>query len=130
MLPQKILILFLLTSQILFAAPMNDRPAVCYIFNLGKLKSMSPCILSSGYGAGGTYDVLRIGKRKYVAETSTCYDEKTDNNFECGTTLNNKEAIYYKRNLFYDVIVDSSLIDDDALSCYITKDKKTDICFK
>ena len=112
------------------AAPMGEKAAVCYIFKADKLKSKSPCILSMGYGAGGSYASMLIGEKLYNAETSNCYDKKKDEQYECGTSLNGKDAIHYNRNLFYKKITDSSLITENSLSCYLSKDKKIDICVK
>ncbi|MCH7328962.1 MULTISPECIES: hypothetical protein [Acinetobacter] len=116
--------------HIAHAAPTGEKVAVCYIFKGDKIINHSPCILSTGYGAGGTYESMQIGKKSYEAETQICYDKKSDNNIECGISLNGKDATYYHRNLFYNKIDDIKLINSDSLSCYITKDKTTDICIK
>lgn len=113
-----------------YAAPMDERAAVCYVFAAGKLKTKAACILSSGYGAGGSYESAQIGKQTFNAETSTCYDEKRGKDVVCDTSLNDHDAKHYYRDLFYQPITDASLIDDRSLSCYITKDRKTDVCFK
>lgn len=112
------------------AAPVDEKPGICYQFSGSKLINKSTCIISSGYGAGGSYNSIQIGKKEYTAETSTCYDSKKDESVECNTELNGKSAMFYNRDLFYKVIANKNLINENSLSCYQTLDKKTDICFK
>ena len=112
------------------SAPMNEDVSICYKFVNNKLVNKASCIVSSGYGAGGTYTSIEQGKNTYSIETQMCHNNKTDEDEECGTTLNNVDANFYYRDLFYEKISDMSLVSDNLLKCFITKNKKTDICYK
>ena len=125
-----LLFISFLLSTFAHAAPMDERPAVCYTFVKGKLQSRDVCILATGYGAGGSYANIQIGKQIFNAETRACYDKKLDNDVECGVSLNGEDARHYYRDLFYSLITDSTFINDNSLSCYVSKSRKTDICFK
>lgn len=128
---KKILGLLLIAlSPFAQGAPSSDKAGVCYLFSHGKLNKTSTCVVSSGTGAGGFYETLQIGKKRYVSETSTCYNQANDEYDECGTVLNGKVAENYFRNSFYDEITDTSLIDDSSISCTRTKDRKIDVCSK
>lgn len=119
-----------ISSGIAYTAPMNEDAAICYKFSNDKLVSKSTCIVSTGYGAGGAYTSIEQGKTTYSIETEMCYKAKTDEYEECGTSLNDVEANFYYRDLFYKKISDTSLISNNSLNCYITKNKKIDICYK
>lgn len=73
---------------------------------------------------------MKMGKKKFNAEISTCFNQATEETTECGASLNDKDAIHYYRDLFYKKITDLTLVDSRSLSCYQTKDNKTDICVK
>lgn len=100
------------------------------VFKANKLVKKSTCIVSYGYGAGGHYQSMDMGGVEYNTETTTCYDSKKDEQYDCGTTLNDMDAEYYKSDLFYNKISDPSLVDDRSLGCYKTKNNKIDICVK
>ncbi|WP_180644934.1 hypothetical protein [Acinetobacter bereziniae] len=119
-----------LISGTTFGAPMSEDMKICYKFSNNKLVSKSSCIVSSGYGAGGSYTSIEQGKKEYSVETQMCYNKKTDEQEECGTSLNGVDANFYYRDLFYKKISDISLISDNSLKCFITKNKKIDICYK
>lgn len=112
------------------SAPMGEDTGICYVFKANKLVKKSTCIVSYGYGAGGHYQSIDLGGVEYNTETTTCYDSKKDEQYDCGTTLNDMDAEYYNRDLFYNKISDPSLVDDRSLGCYKTKNNKIDICVK
>lgn len=113
-----------------YSAPINEDISICYQFTNNKLTKKSSCFVSSGYGAGGSYTTIEQGKSTYSIETEMCYKAKTDEYEECGTSLNNFEAKFYYRDLFYKKITDMSLVIDNSLKCFITNNKKIDICYK
>ncbi|TEU30078.1 hypothetical protein [Alkanindiges illinoisensis] len=119
-----------LISGVAHAAPTDDRSGICYTFSGNKLLTKFSCLVSTGYGAGGTYESMKMGKKQFNAEISTCYNQATEETTECGASLNEKDAIHYYRDLFYKKITDPTLVDSRSLSCYQTEDKKTDICVK
>lgn len=125
-----ILVCFSIFSCSVYAAPMNEEVSICYKFSNDQLVKKSTCLISSGYGAGGSYVAIEQGKLHYNIETSNTYNEKTDDYDESEPTLNDMPAHYYHRDLFYHKITDKSLITDQSLNCIKTKDKKIDICFK
>lgn len=113
-----------------YSAPISEDISICYQFTNNKLTKKSSCFVSTGYGAGGSYTSIEQGKTEYSIETQMCYNKKTDEQEECGTSLNDVDANFYYRDLFYKRISDMSLISDQSLKCYMTKNKKIDICYK
>ena len=120
----------LISSSLVYSAPMREELSICYKFTNDKLAKKSSCIVHSGYGAGGSYVALEQGKSIYNIETQINYNEKTDSSEESEPTLNDLPATFYTRDLFYNKIEDKSLITDNSLRCYRTKNKKIDICYK
>ena len=45
-----------------------DEVKVCYSFSGDTLKQTQPCIVSTGSGAGGIYESIRIGNKLYLFE--------------------------------------------------------------
>ena len=113
-----------------FSAPMSEEVSICYKFNKDKLINKSTCVVSTGYGAGGSYITLEKGKSIYNIEIENRYDKKTDSYEEGDITLNEMLVTSYYRDLFYNKIADKSFVNDDSLSCFLTKNKKIDICYK
>lgn len=125
-----ILVFFSIFSCSIYAAPMNEEVSICYKFSNDQLVKKSTCIISSGYGAGGSYVAIEQGKFTYNIETMNNYNEKTDDYDESEPTVNDMPAYYYHRDLFYKKITDSSFVTDSSLNCVKTKNKKIDICYK
>ncbi|NNG82930.1 hypothetical protein [Acinetobacter sp. ANC 5378] len=125
-----IMLVLSIVCETAYSAPMNEDATICYKFSNDKLVNKSSCIVSSGYGAGGSYTSIEQSGNTYSIETEMCYKAKTDDYEECGTSLNNVEANFYYRDLFYKKISDMSLVSDNSLKCFITKNKKIDICYK
>lgn len=117
-------------SCLAHSAPMSENISICYQFNNDKLIKRSACIVDSGYGAGGSYINIEQGKSVYLIETESLYDKKNDSYNDGETTLNDIAATSYFRNLFYKKITDKSLISENSLSCFMTKNKKIDVCYK
>lgn len=113
-----------------FSAPMSENMSICYKFSKNKLIEKSRCIVSTGYGAGGSYVTLEQGKSTYNVEIENHYDKKTDSYEEGDITINDVVATYYYRNLSYKRITDKRFIHDDSLNCFLAKNKKIDICYK
>ena len=90
-----------ISSGAAYTAPISEDAAICYKFLNDKLVNKSTCIVSNGYGAGGSYTTIEQGKSTYSIETEMCYKAKTDEYEECGTSLNNFQAKFYYRDLFY-----------------------------
>ena len=120
----------LISTTFSYSAPMSEELSICYNFNSDKLVKKSSCIVHSGYGAGGSYVAIEQGRHTYNIETEITYNEQTDDSEESEPTLNDLPAKFYARDLFYKKIEDHSLITDDSLRCYQTKNKKIDICYK
>lgn len=108
------------------ARPNPDRLGICYVFSGDEVSQKAPCIIASGYGAGGSYVGLEFNHKSHVFETSTMPED------DGKTTYEDKPVRQYIRHAgFYHVISDDELESvepDDMLYCYRTRDKKLDIC--
>ncbi|MDI9741823.1 hypothetical protein ABTH99_17340 [Acinetobacter baumannii] len=120
----------LISASFTYSAPMSEELSICYTFKSDKLVKKSSCVVNSGYGAGGSYVAIEQGTLTYNIETEITHNERTDEYEESEPILNDLPAKFYARDLFYKKIEDQSLITDDSLSCYETKNKKIDICYK
>lgn len=99
------------------SAPMGEGVGVCYAFKGDKLKSQQPCIISQGYGAGGSYTTLTIGKKSYNFEYPSEYDHDEEDYWD-----------YYFRNLFYQRISILQITEGQYLTCFYHK--PYDMCYK
>lgn len=119
-----------MTAGIASAAPNADTLAICYTFSGDRVLQTGPCIVSSGYGAGGTYQTIRFQDREYVTESAT---ELTSSGGTrtAWTTLNGSKGIEYVRDARWHNIIKGALYPDgEYLYCTKTPNGKTDICVK
>lgn len=102
-----------LISSLAQARPMPDEVGVCYQFKDDKLIDMGVCVISAGYGAGGTYTHMKFQGKSYTYERS-----------------NDKEYDDYVRDVFYGKVTDIAILDsmEEEEMIYCFKDKPYDIC--
>ncbi|MFC6619513.1 hypothetical protein [Deinococcus radiophilus] len=119
-----------MTAGIASAAPNADTLAICYTFSGDRVLQTGPCIVSSGYGAGGTYQTIRFQNREYVTESATELMSSGDTR-TAQTTLNGSKGIEYVRDARWHTIIKGALYPDgEYLYCTKTPNGKTDICVK
>ncbi|MFC6593184.1 hypothetical protein ACFP81_14955 [Deinococcus lacus] len=127
---KKWILLTLLTTGVAGAAPNPDALAICYTFSGNKVLKTGPCVVSSGYGAGGSYQTIHFQNKEYATESAT---EMTSSGVTrtVWTTLNGGKGIEYVRDARWYTINKGALYPDgDYLYCTKTPDGKTDICVK
>ena len=127
---KKRILLSLMTAGVVSAAPHPDTLAICYTFSGDKVLKTGPCVVSSGYGAGGTYQTIHFQNKEYAIESAT---EVTPSGATrtAWTTLNSGKGIEYVRDARWYTIIKGALYPDgDYLYCTKTPDGKTDICVK
>lgn len=101
-----------------------DEVKVCYTYSGNSLKNTQSCIVSSGGGAGGMYQNIKIGSKSYLFEGSC------DTDGECDFYLKDKPVISYLRDgTFHKKISQSQAATaNHLLYCYKTKNGSLDIC--
>lgn len=106
------------------ARPWPDQLGICYVMKDGQLASRQPCVVSTGYGAGGNYTSLSFGGKSYTIERSTMTAKET-------ATLNEAAATEYLReNAFFNIVSSkeaTSRADEELLWC--AKSRYIDLCY-
>lgn len=112
------------------AAPNADALAICYAFSGDKVNQKGPCVVASGYGAGGSYRAITFQNKEYVIESTT---EMLPSGAmrTLSTTINGTKGIEYVRDArWYNIIKGNLYPNMDYLYCTKTPNGKTDICVK
>lgn len=114
-----------------------DEVKVCYSFSGNTLKQIQPCIVSTGGGAGGIYESIRIGNKSYLFEGGCIINGDGDCDYDYAYypgDPNGKEkprdAISYLRDATFHhrVSEDESSLANHLLYCFKTKNGSVDIC--
>ncbi|QWZ59892.1 hypothetical protein I6L28_15120 [Acinetobacter pittii] len=116
-----------LISAIAFAHENSDRIGKCFVPN-GK-NITSPCVISSGGGAGGMYTLLTIGETEYLIEESTMNPDSDKRSIAMGSDSDDLlEAVDYSRDFKTKKVIKN--FKSDSWSCYKQIKGKLDICYK
>ena len=127
---KKWILLSVMTTGVVNAAPNADTFAICYTFSGDKVLKTGPCVVSSGYGAGGTYQTIRFQDREYVTQSATEMTS-SEGTRTVWTTLDGSRGIEYVRDArWYNIIKGALYPDGEYLYCIKTPNGKTDICVK
>lgn len=110
--------LLLAASGAALAHSNEDQVKVCYLFNSDKLISTKPCVVSSGGGAGGLYSNIKMGKKSYSIESGYNGED---------ATMNNKPAVTYSRNEFYNRLADNQDVEP-FMFCTQQKGSNISVC--
>lgn len=105
-----------------------DEAKVCYTFAKNKLQKTQSCIVSTGGGAGGVYESIQMGNKKYLFEGACNLEGNCD--YDLIQKPKNKPVISYLRDgTFHNKISQSQAeLAQHLLYCYKTKDGTLDIC--
>ena len=123
-----------LSMPLLAQAHSNpDEVKVCYSFSGDTLKQTQPCIVSTGGGAGGIYESIRIGNKSYLFEGSCYMDDECDYSYYPGGPDGKekpRDAISYLRDatFHHKVSEDESALANHLLYCFKVKNGSVDIC--
>lgn len=125
---------FVAMSLVVLGAPANSRPSpdrtgICYFFRKEASELTQTCVVSSGYGAGGHYAVLRWsdGVQTNITKINFCPQQNYDKNGFCKYTLDEREAKPYQRNVFFKP---TTSVDADNLDCYRVKSTGNSVCYR
>lgn len=97
----------------------------CYVFKNNQLQSKSQCNVFDGGGVASSLTEVTIGKKSYEisqiwnSDKGESYDENAQEYY-----INDKPAKHYNRTLSLKI----TTADNAPLTCYKTKDGKTDLC--
>lgn len=134
MLIRRLLLLITTTSLALIsttsvsARPRPDKPGVCYYFVDDELKSQSSCVIKTGYGAGGSYEIQDWANGNRV-EVQIDHSESTGESGKPDITVNGKPAIRtHRTKSFYNRVQDPQSTPEETMGCYKIKGKKESIC--
>jgi hypothetical protein len=127
--PFLIFIIAVFIATVTHARPSPDRLAICYTFNNDDLLKKIPCIISSGYGAGGSYTQLAIG------QTSIQIEDDDGQKHPKGPMLNGKKARAYNRDGYFYQSVDKNVHRDkneadNDLFCFNEIGQAASYCYK
>lgn len=118
------------------ARPYPDRPGVCYFFQKDLLKLKNPCVVSTGYGAGGHYAVLTWadGVKTAIVKTNYCpkggwiKDASVANGMEfCRFTVDNYDAQPYTRDSFQQP---TTFKEEMTYDCFRVNKTGNSVCYR
>ena len=108
-----------------------DEVKVCYSFSGNTLKQTQPCIVSTGGGAGGIYESIRIGNKSYLFEGYCSIDGDCEYTYYPNDPDTKPiDTISYLRDgtFHHKVSEDESALANHLLYCFKTEDGAIDIC--
>ena len=111
------------------ARPHPDQSGVCYFYRGDTQEILEPCVISSGYGAGAHYAILRWsdGVETNITMINFCPDEDHDDGGFCRYTVDDYDAEPYERNVFLDP---TTIPDADNLPCYRVIETGNSVCYR
>lgn len=110
------------------ARPYPDSLGICYFFKGNDREKREPCVISTGYGAGGSYVVLRWqdGEETFIERVNFCPDRDIDEYGFCSYSVDGAKAEFY----YLDVFGNPTTIEDsDNLPCYRVLETGNSMCF-